>query len=247
MLRSLLNSISQKLNDPDLIEKVKIANEDIETTIKKLSQSVKFIDFFVHDIFDFSVLRKEDEEFTKDKQFFDIRDAVKEIVEIQEDKVEMKSLNVHTEFKNFPNGLEGETGNFVVKTDQKRFQQVLLNLYSNAIKFTERGGEIKITVELQTSEEKGQMLHVSVKDNGMGIKQEDQTRLFRSFSSLKNPRREIDTKGIGLGLVICKMIVEKFNGKIGFKTTYEKGTTFHFQFETTSCSCKKELKAIKVP
>lgn len=181
----------------------------MDTSTKKLSQSVKFIDYFVHDILDFSILRKDDEKFTKDLSVFDIREAVKEIMEIQEDKVEMKEIKVSTTYMNFerPGEAERDT-DFFIKTDQKRLQQVLLNLYSNAIKFTDRKGEISVLAEI---EESGK-LKISVDDNGLGIRLEDQPRIFKQFSSIKDTKRKINTKGIGLGLVISKMIVEKFNG-----------------------------------
>lgn len=132
----------------------------------------------------------------------------------------MKKIQVHTAFTDFQNDPNDEL--YLIKTDQKRFQQVLLNLYSNAIKFTERDGEIKIQVALKRCGEQGerQMLHIEVQDNGLGIKEEDKPNIFKQFSSFKDPKRGINTKGIGLGLVICKMIVEKFNGRIGFRSKH---------------------------
>ena len=115
----------------------------------------------------------------------------------------------------------------LVNTDQKRLQQVLLNLYSNAIKFTQKHGKITILIE------KLQMfVRISVIDKGLGIKLEDQGKMFKLFSSIKDQKRKVNLKGIGLRLVISKMIVKKFNGMIDFISEYEKGTTFYYTFET---------------
>jgi signal transduction histidine kinase len=108
----------------------------------------------------------------------------------------------------------------------------LLNLYSNAIKFTKKGGKITILVESLPEE----TLRISVHDTGLGIKVEDQKKLFTLFGSIKDEQRKINTKGIGLGLVICKMIVEKFGGQIDFKTEYCKGSTFFYTFKTDKVS-----------
>ena len=59
-------------------------------------------------------------------------------------------------------------------------------------------------------------LRVSVVDSGLGIKDEDKSQIFQLFHSFKDDKRGINTKGIGLGLVICKKLVEKFNGNIDF-------------------------------
>ena len=71
-------------------------NESMKICVKKIAQSVKFVDYFVHDILDSSVLRKADSSFTKEMKLFDVRDAVNEIIEIQEDKVMMKDIQIHT-------------------------------------------------------------------------------------------------------------------------------------------------------
>lgn len=80
---------------------------------------------------------------------------------------------------------------------------MLLNLFSNAIKFTDRGGSIQI----EAVNEPGQMIKLYVRDSGIGIKKEDQSKLFKMFGSIKDSKRKFNTQGIGLGLVISKMIV----------------------------------------
>ena len=102
-------------------------------------------------------------------------------------------------------------------------QQVFLNLISNALKFTDRSGKITIIVE-----KINQALRISVADTGIGIKHEDQDKLFKLFGSIKDEK--LNTNGIGLGLVISKLIVNKFDGYIDFITKYKHGSTFFFTF-----------------
>ena len=132
-------------------------------------------------------------------------------------------LDVSNLFLNFD-------GNYLVKTDTKRMQQVLLNLLSNAVKFTQKHGSIVIMVEKQKIGKK-EMLRISVTDNGQGIKKKYQSKLFKMFGTFKDTKRGLNTNGIGLGLVISKQIVEKFNGQIKFYSKYKRGTTFFFTFE----------------
>ena len=78
-------------------------------------------------------------------------------------------------------------------------------------------------------------LRISVVDNGKGIKYKNQNKLFKMFGSFKDEKRKINTNGIGLGLVISKLIVEKFNGYIDFVSHpkgRKKGSTFFYTFET---------------
>ena len=72
---------------------------------------------------------------------------------------------------------------------------------------------------------------VRVRDSGIGIKKKDQAKLFKMFGSIKDSKSRSKTQGIGLGLVISKMIVQKFNGKISFKSKYNHGSEFMFSFE----------------
>ena len=159
----------------------------------------------------------------------------------------MKGITVTKEFINFDEyeAKELDTRPMLVKTDQKRLQQVLLNLFSNAIKFTDRNGTIEIQTELKSGFLGGESkLYIEVKDNGLGVKEEDQSKLFKQFSSFKDPSRNINTRGIGLGLVICKMLVEQFQGTINFKSKYKEGSVFFYTFETWSYN-ERELAEMR--
>lgn len=81
-----------------------------------------------------------------------------------------------------------------------------MNILSNAAKFTDRQGKIILVFE-KISENDKDLLRISVSDNGAGIMKKDQDKLFQLFGSIKDEKKQINTKGIGLGLVISKLIV----------------------------------------
>lgn len=178
-------------------ERLKLVFEGLETNSTKITSSAKFVDYFVHDMLDYTVLTNSSDSsnFTKIISKFDIRNAIKEIYEILEDKASIKEIQVKINYENFD-------GNYFIKTDYKRLQQVLLNLFSNAIKFTDRRGKIQIKVKLKKNHVK-----IYVIDSGIGIQTENHGKLFQLFGSYKDAKRHINTNGIGLGLVISKMIV----------------------------------------
>lgn len=145
----------------------------------------------------------------------DIRRTIDEIIEIQGDKAKLKEIDIQTKYKNFKPFHDSDEVNYLVKTDQKRLQQVLLNLYSNALKFTDKKGKILILVE-QIFEVHKRSIRISVTDTGIGIREEDKEKLFKMFGSIKDEEKKLNLKGIGLGLVISKLIVGKFQGYIDF-------------------------------
>jgi signal transduction histidine kinase len=109
-----------------------------------------------------------------------------------------------------------------VWVDSDRIAQVLTNLLSNAIKFSSTGGRIEVRVESLDGS-----VRVSVRDHGTGIAPEDLGKLFRKFSQIDSSltRR---AGGAGLGLVICKGIVEQHGGSIWVDSTPGLGSAFHF-------------------
>jgi signal transduction histidine kinase/integral membrane sensor domain MASE1 len=110
--------------------------------------------------------------------------------------------------------------------DARRLDQVFHNLLSNAIKFTPQDGRIEVGASLQ-----GSQIKVSVKDSGVGIPVSEIENLFQKYSQTTSGKTS-PQKGTGLGLVICKMIVEAHGGKIWAESEKNKGTTFFFTLPT---------------
>ncbi|RAP35543.1 hybrid sensor histidine kinase/response regulator [Legionella quinlivanii] len=108
--------------------------------------------------------------------------------------------------------------------DPLRIKQILTNLVSNAVKFTDHG-YVLVRTSIEQESDKDYMLCVSVTDTGIGISPDDQTRLFNAFN-------QADTSitrrygGTGLGLVICKKLVEAMQGRIVLNSELNKGSTF---------------------
>ena len=118
--------------------------------------------------------------------------------------------------------IEVEEGLPLVHADNAKVRQVLLNLLSNATRFTPDGGKLKIEAVKE-----GDWCQVSVIDNGIGIKKEDQERIFEPFCQLDNPLTK-EKRGVGLGLTVVKQIIEKHGGRIWVETEYGKGSRFTF-------------------
>jgi signal transduction histidine kinase/DNA-binding response OmpR family regulator len=113
-----------------------------------------------------------------------------------------------------------------LKGDPSRISQVLINLISNAIKFTAQGS-VTVSVSLQGKTENRVRLHFAVTDTGIGITKEQQGRLFKAFTQADSSTTR-KYGGTGLGLAICKQIVELMDGEINIKSEAGVGTTFWF-------------------
>lgn len=113
---------------------------------------------------------------------------------------------------------------FFVKADLEKTREVLLNIAGNALKFTPQGGKVRV----EFAQEKG-VIRTSISDTGVGIKKEDMGKLFVKFGRLSNTLSSISAiPGTGLGLFICKKIIEMSQGKIWVESEFGKGSTFHF-------------------
>jgi signal transduction histidine kinase len=144
---------------------------------------------------------------------------VVEALELFMVKAKEKKLELSYELKS---GAEG-----VFLGDVHRIRQVLLNLVNNAVKFTDKGS-VKVTVDTKKTEEDGRWeLAFAISDTGIGIPEEKRERLFKAFSQVDSSttRRH---GGTGLGLVICKRIVERMGGEISVRSEEGKGSEFLF-------------------
>jgi len=114
-----------------------------------------------------------------------------------------------------------------IQADEIRLSQVLINLISNAVKFTEKGS-ITVEASLQNNSQSKPEILVTVTDTGIGIAKEDQNKLFQRFSQVDDsPTRK--TGGTGLGLSICRSFIEMHGGKIGLlHSEVGKGSVFFF-------------------
>lgn len=140
----------------------------------------------------------------------DVRELVKKSVK------EFSKLNQKHKIKcNLPNKCPS------TKTDPKLVRQVIDNLISNAIKYSPNGSDINISLNTVKDKE----LAIIIKDNGLGIKNEDLQKIFNRFYRGKSLSKEA-IKGTGLGLAICKEIVDALNGKIEVKSEEGKGSEF---------------------
>lgn len=129
--------------------------------------------------------------------------------------------------------------------DKLRLSQILINLVSNALKFT-HDGKVKITADLVDVAEKLHAIEFKIEDNGVGIAPENQDKVFEKFVQLS--RKEIDYQGTGLGLSIVKQLLQLFNSVIYLKSELGEGTTFSFTiaFENDMEKTNKMINNIKV-
>lgn len=109
----------------------------------------------------------------------------------------------------------------LVQGDGQRLEQVVINLMSNATKFTPKGGSITLRARKKENE-----VLVEVRDSGIGISKEEQTRLFIPYSRLNSDMQR--HPGLGLGLALAKQVVDLHGGKIWVESELGKGSTFAF-------------------
>lgn len=147
---------------------------------------------------------------------FDLEQTLVQVAELLAPLAETKNLDL---FLRIPPGLPR-----VRRGDAHRLRQVLLNLVGNAVKFTERG-HVLITVE-SPSDGLQPWLRFTVQDTGPGIAADQQARLFEKFTQLE---RTATHRGAGLGLAICKQLVELMGGRIGLESRVGEGSTFWFE------------------
>lgn len=170
----------------------------------------------INDILDFSKI--EANKLKLENVPFNIQNIIEEVANIIVFKANEKklNLNIHTDTKIPP----------IVYGDPGRLRQILLNLGTNAVKFTEKG-EVYISSELIEKCDDIFKFQFTVRDTGIGISDEDKGKLFKSFSQVdvSNTR---EYEGTGLGLVISKRLIELMNGSIQVESEPYKGSTFRF-------------------
>ena len=170
----------------------------------------------VNDVLDFSKL--EANRLTLEEAAIDIVALVDEVLGLHAPEAQRKQLNlVAMVYDDVPTPLYG---------DPLRIHQVLNNLISNALKFTHEG-EVIVRVMLDNHEGQHVVLNLSVSDTGIGLSDAHQQELFSAFSQAE-PSHSRQFGGSGLGLTICRQLIERMGGEISVQSELGKGTMFSF-------------------
>ncbi|MDI6715236.1 MAG: ATP-binding protein [Thermodesulfovibrio sp.] len=213
--------IERKFKDT-IIPNIDLNNQKITKVINKIERNFDIIlsegeriTSLINDILDISKL----ESGTVKWNFEEI--SIEDVIENA-----YKALSSLFEQKGIPFNLEIQPNLPKINADRERLIQVMINLFSNALKFTEKGF-IKCSAELSNNE-----LLVKVQDTGVGIPEEEIDTIFEKFKQVGDIMRN-KPKGTGLGLPISKQIIEAHGGKIWVKSEYGRGSIFYFTIPLT--------------
>jgi signal transduction histidine kinase len=244
MQKEFINVASHELRTPtqailsysELLQKHPERKEEM---IKALSRNAQRLQSLTDDILD--VTRIESETLMLKIEPLDIVDLISNILEDYRNQIEKNNDNVEIYYYNH----EPKTSDskIIVEADRARLIQVISNLLDNALKFTNKQynkrGSIYVDVEKKKDGNKKQEVIVSIKDTGIGIDPEIMPRLFTKFATKSET-------GTGLGLFICKSIIEVHGGKIWAENNSDgKGATFTFSLPITEQQQPKQELELK--
>jgi two-component system, OmpR family, phosphate regulon sensor histidine kinase PhoR len=191
--------------------KLKYSKETREY-IEKAHEAASELNHLVTDIL--TIVRAEDNELQVSLKEVDLKKLIKDTLKSLEIKAREKGLKI--EFKVVTNKKLPK-----ITTDPIKIREIINNLVSNAIKFTDTGA---VTVELGMLKNE---LIVTVIDTGIGIEKEDMKNIFNKFYRAENYRIR-KTSGAGLGLYIVKTLIERLGGRVGVQSEFGKGSRFYF-------------------
>ncbi|MDH3641947.1 MAG: ATP-binding protein [Gammaproteobacteria bacterium] len=192
------------------------------TSIRNASENLLTL---VSDVLDFSKI--EAGKLTLERRPFKLADTLSEVERLF--RTELRKRNLTLTIDNETRDHPSYPNDGILMGDALRLQQVLVNLVGNSIKFTEQG-QIVIKAALSDSRSPDLRIEFSVTDTGIGISAEQQSRLFESFEQAETSTTR-RYGGTGLGLTICKRLVELMGGKIIVSSVLDEGSCFSFSVE----------------
>src|SRR4029077_11389349 len=198
--------------------------------VRKIQQSGQHLLGIINDILDFS--KVEAGKLTIETIDFDLEKVLENVSDLITEKASAKGLELIFHID--------PAVDMHPKGDPLRLGQILINLCNNAVKFTERG-EIVVSVRVQESDDKGQLVHFAVRDTGIGLTQEQMGGLFQAFEQ-EDASTTRQHGGTGLGLAISKRLARLMGGDVGVTSQVGQGSTFWF----TAYLGKGEGKAQRV-
>ena len=196
--------------------------KQVQNCLRKISLSSRHLLGLINDVLDMSKI--ESGKLTLTLEAISLREAIEGVVGITQPQIKAKKQNFNIHIENIT------TEN--VYCDSVRLNQVLLNLLSNATKYTPEGGSIQLSLfeEASPRGENFVRTHLKVKDNGIGMSPEFLQRIYESYSRADEARIH-KTEGAGLGMAITKYIVDAMGGTIDIQSELNKGTEFHITID----------------
>ncbi|MFA5668311.1 MAG: ATP-binding protein [Balneolaceae bacterium] len=222
-----LATISHEIRTPlngvvgisELLESTSLDKGQAEL-VKNLSYSSRILHSLISDVLDLTMI--ENERLSLNKNEINLKQELTEMYELFKAKLASKNKEIEillTIDEKLPDKVIG---------DLKRVRQVLMNLVNNAIKFTNKGS-VTIIATMLTEMDDEIKVRFSVSDTGVGISEEDQSKIFELFFRGK----VMNVEGTGLGLAISNKLVELMGGKIEVDSVLTKGSTFNFEIPLT--------------
>lgn len=194
--------------------------EQVQNCLRKIALSGKHLLGLINDVLDMSKI--ESGKMTLTSEQISLREVIEGIVSIVQTQVKAKNQN----FKVHIDNISAED----VYCDSVRLNQVLLNILSNAVKYTQDSGTIQLSLYQEDSPpDKGTAYvrtHVIVKDNGMGMEKDFLNHIYDSYTRADSKRVQ-KAEGAGLGMAITKYIVDAMEGTIDIKSELNEGTEIH--------------------
>ncbi|WP_051208731.1 ATP-binding protein [Butyrivibrio sp. WCD3002] len=190
-------------------------NPDLKTYAFNIKNAANTLLNLVNDVLDFS--RIESGKMSIIPQEYELSVLISEVLFMMNDRVAKKGLYLHINVnQNTPGKLYG---------DPTRIKQIIINLLTNAIKYTEKGGADLIIDYEKTDEDDTIFLKVGVTDTGIGMKPEDVEKIFNAFERFDEIKNRT-IEGTGLGMSIVKKLLDLMDGDIDIKSTYGVGSEF---------------------
>jgi signal transduction histidine kinase len=228
MQKEFINVASHELRTPiqpilglSEVLYAKIKDTEQRQLLDTITRNAKRLQRLTDDILD--VTKIESQSLKLNKERFNLNDVITNVID--EMIVNREFKNEKSDYDNNNIKLEYRPKDIFVEADRIRVTQVISNLLNNSIKFTKEG---KITITIEKKDDDGEVVVISIKDTGIGIDSEMFPKLFSKFASKSY-------QGTGLGLFICKSIVEAHDGKIWAENNNnqeKKGATFYFTLPT---------------
>ena len=220
---TFLNHMSHDLRTPmnaivgftDIAMKRK-PDKEVENCLKKIRQSSEYLMTLINDVLDISRIESGKLEYKPVPT--DLRDMINTVLSIAKGYMENRDLNLYVSREKLKTPY--------VMADELRIREVLLNIISNAVKFTKDGGTISFAAENAPGNDENHIIvRYRISDTGIGMSEEFQTRIFDEFSQ-ENDGARTSYKGTGLGMAIAKKYVDLMGGKIEVSSRQGVGSTF---------------------